>query len=97
MSLNSRIYFHDHQSFERSGVQVSDRAHATAATSLHFAGTGPESQGLTYDSLQLYTVTQTVELVPSNGDNTSLDGSLVSPTAITFLPVNDSVRYPAPL
>jgi hypothetical protein len=97
MSLNNRIYFRDHQSPERSGFQVSDRVHATAATSLHFAGTGPQSQGLTDDSFQLSIITQTVELAPGKGDDTSVNGSLASVTATTILPVNDSVRYLAPL
>jgi hypothetical protein len=80
MSLNNRIYFRDHQSPERSGLQVSDRVHATAATSIHFAGTGQESQGLTDDSFQLSIITQTLAC---NGDDTSVNGSLVSVTAIT--------------
>ena len=97
MSLNNRIYFRDHQPSVSSGLQLSDRVHATAATSLHFAGTRPESQGLTDISFQLSTIAQTVELAPGNGDDTSANEFLVSVAAITFLLGNDSVCYLAPL
>ena len=97
MSLNNRIYFRDHQPSVCSGLELSDRVHATAATSLHFAETGPESQGLADISFQLSTITQTVDLATGYGDDTSINGFLVSVAAITFLSVNDSICYLAPL
>ena len=97
MSLNNRIYFRDHQSSVTSGLRVSDQAHATAATSLQFAATGLGSQGLTNDSFQLCTITQTVGLDQGKGDDTSVNGSLVRAATNNFLLMMDFVHYPAPL
>ena len=77
MSLNNRIYFRDHQSFQSSDLQVSDRAYSTAATSIHFAGIGSPSQGQTTESFQLSAISQRVEVDQVNVDDTSVNGSLV--------------------
>jgi hypothetical protein len=82
MCLNNRIYFRDHQSFQHSGLQVSDRVHPTVVTSIHFAGTGSESQGQTTDSFQLCVISQTVELDQVKADDTSVNGSLVSANTV---------------
>jgi hypothetical protein len=82
MSLNNRIYFRDHQSFQNSGLQVSDWVHPTAATSIHFAGTGSELQGQTTESYQLSVIAQRVEVDQVKVDDTSVNGSLVSPTTV---------------
>ena len=85
MSLNNRIYFRDHQSFQNSGLQVSDRAYSTAAspaTSIHFAGIGSPSQGQTTESFQLSVIAQRVEVDQVNVDDTSVNGSLVSATTV---------------
>ena len=80
MSLNYRIYFRDNQSTLSSGLQVSDRVHLTAATSIHFSGTRSESQGQTTESFQLSA--QTVEVDQVKVDGTSVNGSPVSATAV---------------
>jgi hypothetical protein len=82
MSLNNRIYFRDHQSFQNSGLQVSDRVHPTTATSIHFAGTGSESQGQTTESYQLSVIAQRVEVDQVKVDDTNVNGSLVSATTV---------------
>ncbi|KAI9445942.1 hypothetical protein H4582DRAFT_2093716 [Lactarius indigo] len=82
VSLNNRIYFRDHQSSECSdsaSVLDFDPVRATAATSLHFAGTGIRSQVPTDESFQLSTNTQTVELNKRKGDDTSINWSLSHP------------------
>ncbi|KAH9032053.1 hypothetical protein EDB85DRAFT_1957525 [Lactarius pseudohatsudake] len=79
VSLNNRIYFRDCRSSERgdnASILDSDQLRATAATSLHFAGTGPRSRVPTDDSFQLSTSTQTVELNRRKGDDTSINWSL---------------------
>ena len=80
MSLNNRIYFRDHQSFQNSGLQVSDWVHPTAATSIHFSGSGSESQGQTTESSKLST--QVVDVDQVKVDDTSVNGSLVSATTV---------------
>ena len=83
MNLNNHIYFRDHQLFQNSGFQVSDRVHPTVATPIHFSVTGSESQGqleTIIDILQLCVICQPVKLDHVKANDTSVNGSLVSPT-----------------
>ena len=82
MTLNNRIYFRDNQSFQNSGLQVSDQVHPTSATSIHFAGTGLDSQGQTTESFQLSVIAQRVEVDQVKVDDTSVNGSLVSTSTV---------------
>ena len=77
MSINNRIYFHDHQSSCNAGRVVSDRVLAATATTIHFAETetGLGLQAPTEASSQLCD-TLTVELVQGKGDDTSVEAEV---------------------
>lgn len=77
MGLNNRIYSHDRQSAERAGLPASSQVLSTAATSIHFVGTGSGLQAPTEDSFQICTPsTQTVGLEPGKSDDTSVEWSV---------------------
>ena len=74
MTFNNRIYFRDHPPpvhVDNAPFAVSGRVHATAITSLSFAGANPQSQASTGDSFKLDTISQTVDLEKQKGDAAS--------------------------
>ncbi len=81
MSFNNRIYFREHQPPEHGDsayLTVSDRVRTTALSPHCFAIPEPQPQTPTADNFQLCTISQTVELDKSKGDDTSINWSLVS-------------------
>ncbi|KAI9467405.1 hypothetical protein BJY52DRAFT_67195 [Lactarius psammicola] len=74
VSLNHRIYFRDHKPPGRGDTAfVTDGVRTTALSLPRFVVPEPQPQTPTSDNIQLYTVSQTVKLDKSEGDDTSTD------------------------